>query len=81
MYNTLIAGGGLTLSFLFVVHLQDVWRRFNGALFCRCLYSLLIQAMDSIDILAYANVLHKSNKLNYYKQLFTKRLENKDAYI
>ena len=24
MYNTLIAGGGRTLSFPFVVHLQDV---------------------------------------------------------
>ena len=50
MYNTLISGGGLTLSFLFVVHLQEIWRRVNGALFCRCLDPLLIQAMDSIDI-------------------------------
>ena len=28
--------------------------------------------------LAYANLLHKSNKYKYYKQLFTERLENKD---
>ena len=26
----------------------------------------------------YANLLHESNKYKYYKQLFTKRLENKD---
>ena len=31
MYDTLIAGEGRTLSFPFVVHLQDVWRRVNGA--------------------------------------------------
>ena len=33
MYDTLIASGDRTLSFPFVVHLQDVWRRVNGALF------------------------------------------------
>ena len=37
MYDTLIAGGGRTLSFPFVVHLQDVWRRVNGALFWKML--------------------------------------------
>ena len=37
MYNTLIAGGGRTLSFPFVVHLQDVWRRVNGTLFWQML--------------------------------------------
>ena len=44
MYDTLIASGDRTLSFPFVVHLQDVWRRVNGALFVfgRCLDSLLI---------------------------------------
>ena len=33
MYDTLIAGSGRTLSFPFVVHLQDVSRRVNGAFF------------------------------------------------
>ena len=33
MYDTLIASGDRTLSFPFVVHLQDVWRRVNGAVF------------------------------------------------
>ena len=32
MYDTLIAGGGQTLSLPFVVHLSDVWKRVNGAL-------------------------------------------------
>ena len=47
MYDVFIAGGGRTLSFPFVVHLQDVWRRVNGALFFgRCLDSLLIKGID-----------------------------------
>ena len=37
MYDTLIAGGGWTMSFPFVVHLQDVWRRVNGAVFWQML--------------------------------------------
>ena len=32
MYDTMIAGGGRILLLSFVVHLQDVWRRVNGAL-------------------------------------------------
>ena len=37
MYETLIAGGGRTLSFPFVVHLQDVWWMVNVALFWQML--------------------------------------------
>ena len=50
MYDILIASGDRTLTFPFVVHLQDVWRRVNGALFVsgRCLDSLLIHGMDAV---------------------------------
>ena len=37
MYDTLIAGGGRTLSFPFGVHLQDVWRKVNGAFYWQML--------------------------------------------
>ena len=71
MYNTLIAGGGRTLLFPFVVHLQDVWRRVNGKFFGRCLASLLIQGIDSVDIrhwplqIYYMKVINKTTINNY----------------
>ena len=37
-----------------------------------------VNALSSHTPHAYANVLHESNKYYYNKQLFTKRVENKD---
>ena len=49
MFDTLIAGGGQTLSLTFVVHIEDVWRWVNREFFWfgRYVDSLLIHGMDS----------------------------------